>query len=102
MRAVFLSFLLIIDNLLSIRSSLETLIMLFKPLTSLTIPSLGLFMGIPWVWISITVPAPVNTLPLMGMGINPYQTYAVTRYHHGTISTRSEPFITLLYEIYYG
>jgi len=32
-------FLLMIYNLLSIKSSLETLIILFKPLTSLTIPS---------------------------------------------------------------
>jgi len=35
---------------------------------------LGLFMGIPWVHISITIPIPANTLPFTGMGINPYKT----------------------------
>jgi len=37
-KAVFLSFLLMINNLLFIKSSLESLIMLFKPLTSSTTP----------------------------------------------------------------
>ena len=39
MRAVFLSFLFTTNKLLSIKSSLESLIMLFKPLTSSIAPS---------------------------------------------------------------
>jgi hypothetical protein len=38
MRAVFLSFLFTTNKLLSIKSSLKSLIMLFKPLTSLIAP----------------------------------------------------------------
>ena len=46
---------------------------------------LGFTTGIPWVRLSITVPIPVNTVPVKGTGINPLKTYTVLEYHRSNI-----------------
>ena len=44
-------------------------------------------MGIPWVLVrlSITVPVPVDTVPVEGTGTNPFKTYTVLEYNHSII-----------------